>query len=121
MSPDQFVSYLRAEHLDGLVEGYCRMFDETPLESFTDGSMRELARFWKSGDDATRGLLAKFIRLGSQNTMASVLSVLDNTASAHQGHFSLTIESRAGEVSVLSEDLLEWFWQQEEGSEDQRP
>ena len=113
MRVEDFVSALRAEHIDVLVSYYARTFSERPVEEMRDLGMRELADFWKSVDEPSRAVLAKFIRLGSQNTMASVLAVLDNTSSQFVEQFSLVARAPDGKATALSQDLLDTFWAQE--------
>jgi hypothetical protein len=116
MQVEDFVAALRAQHVDALVDHYVRAFSASPARKVTDAGMRELREFWASSDDATRAVLAKFIRLGSQNTLSSVLAVLDNTSSQFAEKFLLTAKSPDGGTAQLSEDLLDTFWAQEEAA-----
>ncbi len=114
MDAEQFVAAMRSEHIDQLVSSYAQSLTDTSLERVTDQGMRELFGFWKAADEATRGILIKFMRLASQNTLASVFSVLDNVSSQFSEDFTLMAKSSAGEESRLSGDLLDTFWAQEE-------
>jgi hypothetical protein len=116
MNVEDFVATVRAEHVDALVRVYEQMFTETPLIRVTDGGMRELTEYWQSTDSPTRAILASFLRLGSQASVASLLAVLDNTSSVFTEEFSLLAKSSDGVVSNLSEDLLDTFWAQEEAA-----
>lgn len=122
MKADEFVAALRSEAVDGLMEMYAQMFSNTPIENVTDAGFQELIAFWLFVDEPTRGILKKFIRLGSQNTLSSVLAVLDNTSSQFAEAFSLTAKSSDGRITDLSKDLLDEFWSQEEtaGNANQR-
>src|SRR5438105_11693307 len=110
MNVEEFVAALRARHVDGLVGAYAHSFNERPLAGMRDASFRELAQHWKSVDAPTQRLLTRFIRLGSQNTLACVLAVLDNTSSEFAEEMSLLATAPDGEVTKLSSDLLDTFW-----------
>lgn len=79
-----------------------------------DADFRVLARFWQSCDETSRSLLRRLMRLASQNTLTSVLAVLDNTSSEFEERFALAATSPDGKVVDLSEALLDTFWEQEE-------
>jgi hypothetical protein len=114
MNVQDFVAALRERHIDDLLEGYADILDGGSPESMKDADFRELAQFWQSCDETSRPLLRRLMRLASQNTLASVLAVLDNTSSEFEERFALAATSPEGEVVDLSEDLLDTFWEQEE-------
>jgi hypothetical protein len=114
MRVEEFVAALRARHIDRLLDVSSRAFAERPLSGMRDAGFRELARYWKSVDEPTQRLLAEFIRLGSQNTMASLLAALDNTSSEFAEKFRLVATAPNGDTTELSSGLLDTFWEQEE-------
>lgn len=114
MNAEQFVAAMRREHIDQLISSYAQMFTDTSLESVTDQGMREIFEYWKAADETTRDMLIKLMRLASQNTLASVFSVLDNVSSQFSEDFTLLAKSSAGEESRMNGDLLDIFWAQEE-------
>jgi hypothetical protein len=109
----EFVALLRSEYVDGIGNVYAEMFSR-PLGQFTDLDMLEMARFWQAANPDTQRMLSKFMRLGSQASVASVLAVLDNTSSDFPETFSLEAHASEGTITHLSEDLLDTFWAQEE-------
>ena len=114
MRIEDFVATLRAECMDALVAYYITLFSETPSDQHSDDDMHRLGRFWNSADPETRAMIGGFMRLSSQNTLASVLAVLDNTSSPFQEAFHLVSTSSSGVETELSQDLLDEFWAQEE-------
>lgn len=114
LTVQDFVAALRERHVDGLVDGYAEILESQSPEGMKDADFRALARYWQSCDAPARALLRRLMRLASQNTLASVLAVLDNTDSDFDTHFSLVATSPAGESATLNVDLLETFWEQEE-------
>jgi hypothetical protein len=115
MQPSEFVALLRSQYVDGIQRVYGEMFAQ-PLERFSDDDMLEMARFWQGANPEVQSMLAKFMRLGSQASVASILAVLDNTASDFNAEFSLTAQSPDGTRTELSQDLLDTFWEQEQGA-----
>jgi len=88
---------------------YREMFSHS-LERFKDPAMLEMARFWQSTDSETRAMLARFMRLGSEASVASLLAVLDNTSADFEEQFLLTARDPDGSVTELRHDLLDTFW-----------
>lgn len=115
MNVQDFVSELRKQQVDGLVDNYARLLG-LPPEKMKDPEFRELAQFWQSFDEPSRVFLRRLMRLASQNTLASILGVLDNTSSDLQYRFALSATTSSGIVEDLSEDLLNTFWAQEEAA-----
>jgi len=57
------------------------------ITSATDPGMRELAEMWKAASPEVQSKLKNFIRLGSQNTAAMILAMLDED----NGHAELNL------------------------------
>lgn len=114
MAPEEFVSTLRKECIENLVAEYTRIFERHTAASMSDPGMRKLAEHWQAVDGSSRRILVEFIRLGSQNTLASVLSALDNVSADFPGRFSLTHQVQKGDEMRLNDNLLDIFWDQEE-------
>jgi hypothetical protein len=99
MTAEKYINKIRKECVEDLCEDYVKMFESYELEDFSDLGMKNLATYWKSASDVEKQVLKEFIRLGAQNSTASVLSSIDNDFDA----------------SILSSgDLLDEFWNQEE-------
>lgn len=109
MKADDFTRQVRTRYVDGTEEIYREMFSR-PLERFTDAAMLEMASFWQSSDAKTRTFLMKYLRLGSEASIARLLAVLDNTSSDFEEQFLLTARGRDGTVADLKYDLLDTFW-----------
>ncbi len=114
MNTEEFVSLVRAQCVDELVDGYAEMFNTMEITRATDPGMRELAELWKVASPELQTKLKQFIRLGSQNTAARVLALLDEDL----GHAKLNLPLMAiqsdGSLRSVSQDLLSHFWSQEE-------
>lgn len=114
MNSEKFVSYVRRECVDSLVDRYVKMFTELALDQFTDAGMRFLAASWKAADPDERDAIQRFIRLGSQNTAATLLALLDNASGGLDTEVSLLAHNADGTSVDLGQDLLDTFWAQEE-------
>jgi len=112
MKPDDFVAAIRKEMIDDLVEEYASMFTSHDLSEFTDKEIISLGQHWKASDPAQHRILKLFIRLGAQNAIASLLSILDDSSRFDIADKDLMLAERDG--SNLSGDLLDIFWNQEE-------
>ncbi|MCC2614675.1 hypothetical protein LJ739_00285 [Aestuariibacter halophilus] len=99
MSTEEYINKIRNESIESLCEEYANMFESCDLEDFSDSGMKGLASYWKNSSEVEKKLLKEFIRLGAQNSTASVLA---------------SIDSEFDESILSSGDLLDEFWNQEE-------
>ena len=99
MSTEKYINKIRNDCIESLSEEYAKMFKSCNLEDFSDSGMKGLASYWKNSSEVDKKVLKEFIRLGAQNSTASVLASIDNEF----------------DESILSSgDLLDEFWNQEE-------
>lgn len=110
VNPEEFVKTIREEFINSLVEEYSNSFSEIEASECKDLSMRPLIELWHASDKNTRDILKMFIRLGSQNSLSSLLSSLDNVSGVFSEEFSLTVDNGPN----INGDLLDIFWEQEE-------
>ena len=110
MNPEEFVKTIREEFINSLVEEYSNSFSEIEASECKDLSMRPLIELWHASDKNTRDILKMFIRLGTQNSLSSLLSSLDNVSGVFSEEFSLTVDNGPN----INGDLLDIFWEQEE-------
>jgi hypothetical protein len=117
VNPEKFISSVRDECINELVSDYSKEFSKVDIAKCSDKSIKPLLEYWKQADDETRKVLSEFIRLGAQNGVSSILSIISSG-----GHFDG--EFKEFELSSIngnsrtefSEDLLDVFWEQEEMS-----
>jgi hypothetical protein len=115
MDPHQFISTVRQECINDLVDVYQNMFSEVKIEECTDTSTLPLLKFWKEADDETRKLLSEFIRLGAQNGVSSLLSIISSGGDFDGEFEEFELTSVNGDSKAeFGEDLLDVFWEQEE-------
>lgn len=72
--------------------------------------MKPLLEIWHASDSDTKDILKMFIRLGAQNSISSMLSLLDNVSGTFDEDFNLQVEGG----NSINGDLLDIFWEQEE-------
>jgi hypothetical protein len=115
VNPNKFISTVRDECINDLVSGYQDMFSETDIKECSDSSMKPLIQYWKQADNQTRKLLSDFIRLGAQNGVLSLISII-SSGGHFDGEFNEFELSSINENSKteFGEDLLDVFWEQEE-------
>ncbi len=90
------------------------MFTNMAITSATDPGMRELAQVWKSASPELQTTLRSYIRLGSQNTAAMILAMLDEDLGHTELSLPLLARQPDGSLRSVSQDLLSHFWAQEE-------
>ena len=115
MKPENFVRVIRTEIIDDLVENYANIFSNTKIEKCSDISMKKIIEFWQGSDDSTKEILKSLIRLGSQNSVANLLGVIDNVSfiGDFTESYQLVVNNENNEM-IISGDLLDIFWEQEE-------
>lgn len=118
MKPENFVRVIRTEIVDDLVDNYAKNFSNTELENCSDISMKKIIEFWQDSNDSTKEILKSLIRLGSQNSVANLLGVIDNVSFIGEftESYKLVVNSENNEM-IISGDLLDIFWEQEESEE----
>ncbi|AIY66583.1 hypothetical protein [Pseudoalteromonas piratica] len=115
MNPEKFISGVRGDCINELVSDYGKEFSKIDIEKCSDKSIKPLLEYWQQADDETRKVLSEFIRLGAQNGVSSLLSIISSG-----GHFNgefkeFELSSISGNSKTeFSEDLLDIFWEQEE-------
>ncbi len=114
MNTEEFVFLVRSKCVDELVDGYAEMFNTMAITRATDPGMRELAELWKVASPELQTKLKQFIRLGSQNTAARVLALLDEDLGYAKLNLPLMAIQSDGSLRSVSQDLLSHFWSQEE-------
>mgnify|MGYP000585216759 CR=1 FL=1 len=116
MEIESFVREIRKEYIDDLTEGYANVLDTTDISKYSDKKMLALASLWLSSSNEAREVLKQFIRLGAQNSIASLFGLIDNVSSIEgfDGDLSLVGEYSNGIKQELGGDLLDTFWEQEE-------
>jgi hypothetical protein len=119
MLQQKLITLIRSEMLDGLVNEYCGSFSNVDINNADDNNFVELVTFWRSCDDKQKKSIRSLMRFSSQNSLASLLALIDNSsfcceASNELGiqEFKLNAETNQGEVS-LEQDLTDIFWEQE--------
>jgi hypothetical protein len=112
MNPEEFVKYVRTEHVERLVDEYEEIFLKTPLEEYSDPSMKIIAQLWQTSETEIQTALRNVLKLGAQNSIASFLGQLDNVSLPLGQEKELILREDNGEI--LSGDLLDIFWEQEE-------
>ncbi|MBA6392440.1 hypothetical protein H4J38_16880 [Colwellia sp. BRX10-3] len=115
MNPNKFISTVRDECINDLVSGYEETFSKTDIKECSDSSMKPLIQYWKQADNPTRKVLSDFIRLGAQNGVSSLISII-SSGGHFDGEFKEFELSSIDENSKaeFGEDLLDVFWEQEE-------
>ena len=116
----RLVKFIRTEVIDKLVASYCKSFSETELSNITDNDYKNAVQFWRNCDEAQRKNIRYLMRFSSQNSISSMLALIDNSSFCYETKneiglqdFVLTTRSIDGEI-ILSEDLVNEFWIQEE-------
>ncbi len=114
MNPEDLIKLIRTEMIENLSNDYASMFSADESNKFTDSEMKSMHELWQSCNEESRVLLTKFIRLGAQNGISSLLGHIDNISSTCDQEIQLQLTDQDG--NVLSGDLLDIFWGQEEDS-----
>jgi hypothetical protein len=114
MNTEEFASLVRGQCVDELVDVYAEMLSTMAITRATDPGMRELAELWKAASPEMQAKLKQFIRLGSQNTAAKVLALLDEDLGHPELNLPLMAIQSDGSLRSVSRDLLSHFWSQEE-------
>lgn len=119
MLQQKLISLIRSEMLDGLVNEYCDSFSNVDMNN-ADDDFVELVNFWRSCDDKQKNSIRALMRFSSQNSLASLLALIDNSSFCYEAsselgiqEFKLNAETNQGEVS-LEQDLTDIFWEQEQ-------
>jgi hypothetical protein len=120
MLQQKLIKLIRSEMLDGLVNEYCDSFSSVDLHTVDDKEFAELVKFWRSCDDQQKGFIRSLMRFSSQNSLASLLALIDNSSFCYEAknelgvnEFKLNAETSQGGVS-LEQDLTDVFWEQEQ-------
>ncbi len=116
MNTTDFVSVVRSSCVDELVDSYAQLFSETPIEKFADADMCELASAWRAASPELRQNMKAFMRLGSQNTAAKILALMDEDFGIGDHELTLSARGSDGTKEGLSRDLLNSFWAQEQSA-----
>jgi hypothetical protein len=116
MNTEDLVTHVRQHCVDQLVDGYAEMFTSMTITNATDPGVRELAEAWKSASPELQSTMKGFIRLGSQNTAATVLALLDEDVGHAELNLPLMARQPDGTLRNVSRDLLSHFWSQEENA-----
>ncbi|MEZ9820521.1 hypothetical protein AB4238_07840 [Shewanella sp. 10N.286.45.A1] len=115
MNPDKFISGVRDECINELVSDYAKEFSKVDIEKCSDNSIKPLLQYWKEADNETRKVLSEFIRLGAQNGVSSLLSIISSGGHFNSEFKEFELSSINGDSKTeFSEDLLDVFWEQEE-------
>jgi len=120
MLQQKLIKLIRSEMLDGLVNEYCDSFSSVDVHTVDDKEFAELVKFWRSCDDQQKGFIRSLMRFSSQNSLASLLALIDNSSFCYEAknelgvnEFKLNAETSQGGVS-LEQDLTDVFWEQEQ-------
>lgn len=116
MNTAEFVAQVRASCVDALVERYAEMFREMDVTRFTDPDMQQLRNAWQAASPSVQAAFKGFLHLGSQNTAASILALMDESCGLAGVELSLVATLADGSTHSLSRDLLDSFWEQEESA-----
>ena len=119
MLQQKLITLIRSEILDGLVNEHCDSFSNVDINNADDNNFVELVTFWRSCDDKQKKSIRSLMRFSSQNSLASLLALIDNSSFCYEAsnelgiqEFKLNAETNQGEVS-LEQDLTDIFWEQE--------
>jgi hypothetical protein len=120
MHLEKLIRFIRTEMIDNLVNDYCDAFDEISPIDASDEEYRNALEFWSNCDEKQKESIRFLMLFASQNSTASVLSLIDNSSFCYEAKnelgltdFSLEAKSE-GKVVDLSVDLVNEFWLQEE-------
>lgn len=120
MLQQKLITLIRNEMLDGLVNDCCDSFSNVEIDIVTDKKFVELVNFWRDCDEKQKEFIRSLMRFSSQNSLASLLALIDNSSFCYEANnelgikeFKLSAITSKGEVS-LEQDLTDIFWEQEE-------
>lgn len=120
MLEEKLISLIRTEMLDALVNEYCDSFSNVACNKVQDNSYLEIIKFWRSCDDKQQNTIRSIMRFSSQNSLGSLLALIDNSSFCYEAskelgieEFKLTAETNQGEIPI-KQDLSDIFWEQEQ-------
>ncbi|MGY0219140.1 hypothetical protein ACWJJH_17445 [Endozoicomonadaceae bacterium StTr2] len=105
MKSELFVKSVRDQHLTQVLRIYEEMLSDSDADNSSDADMKLLITAWQVAGIETKRIFKKFMHLGAQNSIASFLAHIDT---------ELFLKDEDGEL--ISGDLLDLFWEQEEES-----
>ncbi len=119
MLQQKLISLIRSEMLDGLVNEYCDSFSNADITNTKDNSYLEIINFWRSCNDKQQNTIRSLMRFTSQNSLGSLLALIDNSSFCYEANeelgiqeFKLKAETNQGEIPI-EQDLSDTFWEQE--------
>ena len=113
MTPEEFVSCIRNEVLDGNLRTYVDLLNNTPAEGAADEYWQELLQAYSSMNERQRSALRLMARQVMIDTISNLFGVLDGTSPLEDHRESFVLTYGAANEK-LNGDLQDYFLAAEE-------